>query len=96
MTQKLSYDILSLPEQFQLSQDYETNQELLLRLKKALFKAMEEELTPKQQQVIKLYYFQNKNTVQIARIFHNNKSTISRIRRAAVHKLKTCLQYSMM
>ena len=96
MPKILSYDILSPHDLFKLTQDGETNQEQILKLKKVLNKAIKEELTLKQQQVIDLYYFQSKNTVQIAKILNRNKSTVSRTKQAALKKLKECLKYSIL
>lgn len=96
MPKILSYDILSSHDLFKLTQDGETNQEQILKLKKVLNKAIKEELTLKQQQVIDLYYFQSKNTVQIAKILNRNKSTVSRTKQVALKKLKECLKYSIL
>lgn len=56
-------------------------------MKKGMYKVLEEELTPKQKQIILMYYFDNKNIIQIASELKVNKSTISRTKKAAEKKL---------
>ena len=60
-----------------------TNSELLTRLRQNLRRARQQELTPRQQQVLTLYYDQGMNMTQIAQTLGVNCSTVSRtIRRA--------------
>ena len=52
-----------------------TNSELLTRLRQNLRRARQQELTPRQQQVLTLYYDQGMNMTQIAQTLGVNCST---------------------
>ena len=54
------------------------NQEQMERLRRNLRRAREQELTPRQQQVLTLRYEQNMNGAEIARMLGLNRSTVSR------------------
>lgn len=86
---KLSFDILSLNQIYTILQnpDEPADEEKRDQFKKSLFKIMEELLTQNQRQVILFYYFEQLNTVEIARRLDKNKSTICRTRKAAIKKL---------
>ena len=67
----------------------------LRRLRRNLRMAREEELTPRQRQVIEMYFEQNKSVTQIARELNVNKSTVSRTLRRGKRRLKHCLKYTI-
>ena len=71
------------------------NQEQMERLRRHLRQARERELTPRQQQVLLLYYEQNMNCAEIARMLGLNRSTVSRTVRRARERLRRCLQYAL-
>ena len=71
------------------------NQEQMERLRRNLRRAREQELTPRQQQVLTLRYEQNMNGAEIARMLGLNRSTVSRTIRRAQERLRRCLQYGL-
>ena len=72
-----------------------TNSELLARLRQNLRRARQQELTPRQQQVLTLYYDQGMNMTQIAQTLGVNCSTVSRTIRRAKQRLYRCLRYCL-
>ena len=72
-----------------------TNSELLTRLRQNLRRARQQELTPRQQQVLTLYYDQGMNMAQIAQTLGVNCSTVSRTIRRAKQRLYRCLRYCL-
>ena len=72
-----------------------TNSELLTRLRQNLRRARQQELTPRQQQVLTLYYDQGMNMTQIAQTLGVNCSTVSRTIRRAKQWLYRCLRYCL-
>ena len=72
-----------------------TNSELLTRLRQNLRRARQQELTPRQQQVLTLYYDQGMNMTQIAQTLGVNCSTVSRTIRRAKQRLYRCLRYAL-
>ena len=71
------------------------NQEQMERLRRNLRRAREQELTPRQQQVLTLRYEQSMNGAEIARMLGLNRSTVSRTIRRAQERLRRCLQYAL-
>ena len=69
-----------------------TNSELLTRLRQNLRRARQQELTPRQQQVLTLYYDQGMNIAQTLGV---NCSTVSRTIRRAKQRLYRCLRYCL-
>ena len=76
-------------------QNAEDNSERLDRLRRNLRQAREQELTPRQRQVLSLYYDQGMNIPQIARELGLNRSTVSRTLRRAKDRLYRCLRYAL-
>ena len=72
-----------------------TNSELLTRLRQNLRRARQQKLTPRQQQVLTLYYDQGMNMTQIAQTLGVNCSTVSRTIRRAKQRLYRCLRYCL-
>ena len=60
---------------------------------RALKKVIEEQLTTRQKQFIVLYYYNNKNMVEIAKQFGVNKSTVSRTINRAKQKIYKYMKY---
>lgn len=77
-----------------LRENANDNEEQMDRLLRNLRKAMEEELTPRQRQMIKMRFYQNMNGAEIAKELRLNRSTVSRTLRRAQARLRRCLRYS--
>lgn len=73
----------------------ETNDEQLSRLRRNLRLAREQELTPRQRQLLAMYYDQGLSMPQIAARLGINRSTVSRIIRRAKDRLYRCLRYGL-
>ena len=71
------------------------NSEQLERLRRNLRRAREQELTPRQKQMLELYFDQGMNMPQIARALDLNRSTVSRTLRRARERLYRCLRYTL-
>ena len=71
------------------------NRERLRRLRQNLCRARERDLTPRQREVMILYYDQGINIPQIARRLEVNPSTVSRTIRRGRERLYRCLRYSL-
>lgn len=71
------------------------NSERLERLRRNLRQARERELTPRQRQLVDLYFDQGMNIPQIAEELGLNRSTVSRTLRRAKARLYRCLRYSL-
>nr|WP_325211452.1 sigma-70 family RNA polymerase sigma factor [uncultured Oscillibacter sp.] len=71
------------------------NSERLERLRRNLRRAREQELTPRQRQLLELYYDQGMNIPQIAGELGVNRSTVSRTLRRARDRLYRCLRYAL-
>lgn len=62
-------------------------------LKKALSRAIKDELTERQRQIVEEFYFENKTVSEIAQQEGVNKSTISRHLKRSREKLQQVLKY---
>ena len=71
------------------------NSERLERLRRNLRRAREQELTPRQRQMVALYYDQGMTIPQIAEELGVNRSTVSRTLRRARDRLYRCLRYAL-
>lgn len=71
------------------------NSERLERLRRNLRQARERELTPRQSQVLSLYYDRGMNIPQIAGELGLNRSTVSRTLHRAKDRLYRCLRYAL-
>ena len=67
----------------------------LQRLRQGLRRARQQELTPRQQQLLDLYYDQGLTMPQIARQLGVNVSTVSRTIQRAKRRLYRCLRYAL-
>lgn len=72
----------------------EDNSEQMERLRRNLRQARERELTPRQQELLELYFDQGLSVTEIARQEGVHKSSVSRVLRRAKLRLKSYLQYS--
>ncbi|MCI8329541.1 MAG: sigma-70 family RNA polymerase sigma factor [Oscillibacter sp.] len=71
------------------------NGEQLDRLRRGLRRAREQELTPRQRQMLELYFDRGMNIPQIAGELGVNPSTVSRTLRRAKDRLYRCLRYAL-
>ncbi|MCI9001554.1 MAG: sigma-70 family RNA polymerase sigma factor [Oscillibacter sp.] len=71
------------------------NHEQLDRLRRNLRRAREQELTPRQRQILDLYFDQGMTIPQIAGALGVNPSTVSRTLRRAKDRLYRCLRYAL-
>ena len=76
-------------------QNAEDNSERLDRLRRGLRQAREQELTPRQRQMLELYFDRGMNMPQIAEELGVNRSTVSRTLRRARDRLYRCLRYAL-
>ena len=63
------------------------------RLKRNLVRALREDVTAKQRQVLLLYYAEGKNMREIGESMGVDKSTVSRTIKRGEHRLRRCLRY---
>lgn len=75
--------------------DQTDNRETIERLLRNLPMAMTEDLTPRQQQILRMHFSQNMSVSAIARELGVNKSTISRSISNSTMKLYRSLRYSL-
>ena len=73
----------------------EDNSEQLDRLRRILRSARAAELTPRQRQMLRMYYDEGKSMTRIATLLKVNKSTVSRTIARGRRRLKRCLKYCL-
>ena len=73
----------------------EDNSDQLERLRRNLRRAREQELTPRQREILALYYDRGLKMPQIARKLGVNRSTVSRTVKRARERLYRCLRYAL-
>lgn len=71
------------------------NGERMERLRRNLQRARREELTRRQQEVVRMYYDEGLTVRKIAAEIGRNPSTVSRTLRRAKERLRRCLRYSL-
>lgn len=71
-----------------------TNSDELFRLKKNLVTALKHDVTPRQRQMLALYYGEGMNMRQIGTLLGVNKSTVSRTVKRGEQRLRRCLRYT--
>lgn len=72
---------------------YGDNHNRMLQVKQVLLQAIKEELTPRQRQMLLLYYFERKKTPQIAEELGVHKSTVSRTIHRGIEKIERMMKY---
>lgn len=70
-----------------------TNTQELSRLKRNLIRALREDVTDRQREVLRLYYAERKNMREIGELLGVDKSTVSRTIKRGEQRLKRCLRY---
>lgn len=78
-----------------IQQESGDNSQRRQRLLHNLSRAITEELTPRQQEMLHLYYYKRYTMAQIAAQLGVNKSTVSRTLQRARVRLHHILQYSL-
>jgi RNA polymerase sigma-70 factor (ECF subfamily) len=81
-------------ELYRNSKAYGSNRREIEKLSENLKDAIKNDLTPRQMELVNLYYFQHMTMPEIAKMLCINKSTVSRILKSARLKLRTILKYS--
>lgn len=76
-----------------MESEAEDNADELRRLRRSLRLACEEELTPRQSQMLRMHYEQGRSVSDIARELGVNKSTVSRTLTRAQERLFHCLRF---
>lgn len=71
-----------------------TNSEDIAKLKRNLIKALKSDVTPRQRQMLMLYYGKGLNMREIGEMLGVDKSTVSRTVKRGEQRLKRCLRYS--
>lgn len=71
----------------------EDNSKQMTRLKRNLTHALHEDITPRQREVLALYYARGLNMREIGEMLGVDKSTVSRTIKRGEAKLKRCLRY---
>lgn len=71
------------------------NNKNIERMKRALLKAIDTELTERQRQIVIEYYFNGLSVTRIAEMLNVSKSTVSRHLSRARERLKTSLKYGV-
>ena len=73
----------------------EDNSEQLERLRRGLRRAREQELTPRQRQLLRMHFTQGKRVTDIAQELGISKSTVSRTLARCTQRLYRTLRYSL-
>ena len=71
------------------------NQDRIRRLLCNLPLAVQQELTPRQREMLELYIYKEMSVTDIAAALGVNKSTVSRSLRRSFQRLERCLKYSL-
>ena len=75
--------------------DGDSNTERIARILEHLPRAMEEELTDRQRQIVELHFYEDLTVTQIAQQLHLHPSTVSRSLRRSAEKLQRVLRYTL-
>lgn len=94
--QNTAYDLLNLASlQTWEKESQGDNSQRMSRLRHNLPLAVEQELTPRQKEVVHYFYFDGMGVTEIARAMGLHKSTVSRTLKRARGKLQRYLKYSL-
>ena len=74
-------------------EEISTNEQRLNIVREALPKVIENRLTERQKECVRLYYFENKNMEQTATALGIERSSVSRTLKRARQRIKTSLEY---
>lgn len=73
-----------------------SNRQSVKALNSILNTVIEQELTQRQREVVRMYYFDGKNTIEIAEKLGLKKSTVSRTMIRARSKIRSSLKYCIL
>lgn len=71
-----------------------TNSDDIAKLKRNLIKALKSDVTPRQREMLMLYYGRGLNMREIGEMLGVDKSTVSRTVKRGERRLKRCLRYT--
>ena len=71
----------------------ENNSKKIQNMKKIMLKVINNELTERQKQIIMLYYFKNKNIVEISEMLNISHASVSVTMKRARNRLIKYMQY---
>ena len=74
-------------------EDMDSEEDGHSRLVDNLMRCIREDITPRQREVLLLYYFKNMRQIEIAKQLGVARSTVSRTIRRGDQRLKRCLRY---
>lgn len=77
----------------ELSFDAENNSELIEKVKRTMAKVIRNELTPRQRQIVTMYYYDGKGVSEIAAVLELDVSTVSRTLKRARERIYTFMKY---
>ena len=77
-----------------LRENAETNNEQMSRLRRNLLRAIDEDLTPRQREVVSMHYFNGLSVAKIAEKLNVDRSTVSRTLARAEQNLRKMLKYA--
>ncbi len=97
MREKVAADLMEFDREFlaEISGESSTNRERLNIVCRALKQAIRTDLTPRQREVLLLYYQEEMKMYQIAALLSRDPSTISRTITRAKARLKKSLRFYM-
>jgi len=81
-------DVLYLSSEMYLKRISFTNSSQIRKMKRAMYRAIENDLTSRQQEIVVMYYFRGMTMSKIAGKLNVNKSTVSRTLKRAKKRLK--------
>lgn len=93
---RISMDALEFDKkiaELSFDENAETNAELVEKVKKSMLKIIKNELTPRQKQIIMLYYYERLGVSEIAERLGVVPSTVSRTIKKAREKIYKFLKY---
>ncbi len=92
---KLSFDLCEdfVSDNKNDFEDENTNEKRLKELERIVRMVIKAQLTNRQRQMIILYFYENKNMVEIAKMLNVNKSTVSRTIKRAINKISEYIKF---
>jgi RNA polymerase sigma-70 factor (ECF subfamily) len=95
LSKLLSFDLME--NQLFQSEIYDDEEQCnklkITNAKKIIHQVINSELTPRQREILILYFIKNYNTVEISKLLSVNKSTVSRTLNRAINNIKKYTMY---
>ncbi len=93
MGKQLSFDLMeNYLQEISAGQDSD-NRRQIAKAKRLLRQVIQNDLTPRQREMVLLYFAEHRNMSEIAGLLQVNKSTVSRTIKRALNKLYKYLRY---